>query len=141
MSDALLACVAMPVVLDTPRVLMKGTWRGGHREFEQDRGMLSGHVSHGCLVWDRDGSRVLYERLRAKHSAQAAQFVDEFDVCRPARVDIAVVNDALSGHEIQSERDTLRGLVPRQDSNLRHTCRKNLLTLGLQRDVPVLLRR
>ena len=56
--------------------------------------MLSGPVSHGSLVLDRVVSRVLYERLRAKSSAQAAQFVDEFNVCRSARVDIAVVNDA-----------------------------------------------
>jgi hypothetical protein len=42
--------------------------------------------------------------------------VDEFDLAGAARVDIAVVNGALAGIEIKSERDSLRRLARQVDA-------------------------
>lgn len=58
---------------------------------------------------DHDVRRALWERLTWEHRAEAKDtlFLNELGLCGLARVDAAVVNGALSGYEIKSERDTL----------------------------------
>lgn len=61
---------------------------------------------------DIDVRRALHVRLHAEHAAERDEtlFVDELGLCGRVRVDVAVVNGALSGYELKSERDTLRRL-------------------------------
>lgn len=61
---------------------------------------------------DTDVRAVLYTALRAQHARErnATRIIDEFDLAGAARVDVAVVNGALAGYEIKSERDSLRRL-------------------------------
>jgi hypothetical protein len=61
-------------------------------------------------VLDRDVRLALHAQLLAEHSGELAStlFVDELGLCGEARVDVAVVNAALSGFELKSASDTLR---------------------------------
>lgn len=54
----------------------------------------------------------MHAQLMAEHrdSLDATTFVDELGLCGEVRVDVAVVNGALSGYELKSARDTLRRL-------------------------------
>ncbi|MCD4525243.1 sce7726 family protein [Nocardioides sp. cx-173] len=51
-------------------------------------------------------------RLEAEHAADRAStlLVDELGLCGQVRVDVAVVNGALSGYELKSAQDTLKRL-------------------------------
>lgn len=64
---------------------------------------------------DADVRRALHEDLRLLHAGELDNtlFVDELGLCGEVRVDVAVVNGALSGFELKSARDTLTRL-PRQ---------------------------
>ncbi|HIG74972.1 MAG TPA: hypothetical protein EYQ24_10460 [Bacteroidetes bacterium] len=65
-------------------------------------------------VLDRHIRSALKESVIPRFTHQGDLVVDEMGVCRgDARVDVAVVNTALHGFEIKSERDTLARL-PRQ---------------------------
>lgn len=61
---------------------------------------------------DIDVRRALHENLRSIHASDldGTLFVDELGLCGEARVDVAVVNGALSGFELKSARDTLARL-------------------------------
>ena len=60
---------------------------------------------------DRDVRVMLHDRLRAQHADEPdTRYVDELDLCGSVRVDVAVVNGALTGYEIKSPRDNLRRL-------------------------------
>lgn len=58
---------------------------------------------------DMDVRRALHARLRADHSGdQGTLILDEVGLCQGhSRVDVAVVNGAITGYEIKSDRDTL----------------------------------
>lgn len=64
---------------------------------------------------DRDVRRALHARLESEHAHERSQtlLLDELGLCGEARVDVAVVNGALSGFELKSAADTLTRL-PRQ---------------------------
>jgi hypothetical protein len=66
-------------------------------------------------VRDRDVRDVLYAQLWVEHRGADTLVLDELDLCGSARVDVAVVNGALSGFEIKSARDTLRRLPGQVD--------------------------
>lgn len=59
---------------------------------------------------DRDVRRALHGQLLEDHATEldTTLFVDELGLCGEARVDVAVVNAALSGFELKSASDTLR---------------------------------
>lgn len=59
---------------------------------------------------DSDVRRALHCQLLEQHSSEldTTLFVDELGLCGEARVDVAVVNAALSGFELKSASDTLR---------------------------------
>lgn len=59
---------------------------------------------------DRDIRAALHARLLDEHAEDldSTRFVDELGLCGEVRVDIAVVNAALSGFELKSAADTLR---------------------------------
>lgn len=61
---------------------------------------------------DGDVRAALHEELRAEHvdALDKTRFVDELGLCGEVRVDVAVLNGALSGFELKSERDNLRRL-------------------------------
>src|SRR5690348_12382197 len=61
---------------------------------------------------DGDVRKALHVQLQSEHIAELGQtlFVDELGLCGQVRVDVAVVNGALSGYELKSENDTLRRL-------------------------------
>lgn len=62
------------------------------------------------IMRDRDIRAALHARLLAEHAEDldSTRFVDELGLCGEVRVDIAVVNAALSGFELKSAADTLR---------------------------------
>lgn len=64
---------------------------------------------------DQDVRSALHSWLRFRHSVNlpSALVVDELGLCGEVRVDVAVVNGALSGFEIKSAADTLARL-PKQ---------------------------
>lgn len=62
-------------------------------------------------VLDRDVRCALHARLGPAHQDAGTLVVNELDLCGAVRVDVAVVNGALSGFEIKSARDTLRRLA------------------------------
>jgi hypothetical protein len=63
---------------------------------------------------DHDIRQALRADLAERHRHEAALIVDELRLCQgDARVDVAVVNGAITGYEIKSEHDTLRRL-PKQ---------------------------
>jgi hypothetical protein len=64
-------------------------------------------------VRDKDIREVLLRSLRAKYRGDSNTFiVEEFGLCQgDARIDIAVINGAIYGFEIKSEKDTLRRLA------------------------------
>lgn len=64
---------------------------------------------------DRDVRVALHAVLADRHRDEvpAARLVDELGLCGQVRVDVAVVNGALSGYELKSARDNLDRL-PRQ---------------------------
>lgn len=79
----------------------------GHRpRTERERGR-AGTVN---VMRDRDVRAALHRQLLDEHADQLGStlFVDELGLCGEARVDVAVVNAALSGFELKSEADTLR---------------------------------
>lgn len=59
---------------------------------------------------DRDVRAALHARLLEEHAdePETTRFVDELGLCGEVRVDIAVINAALSGFELKSAADTLR---------------------------------
>jgi hypothetical protein len=60
---------------------------------------------------DRDIRITLRRELRKRYSQHGTLLIDELGLCQGnARVDMAVVNGALSGYEIKSEVDTLQRL-------------------------------
>ena len=61
---------------------------------------------------DVDGRVALHKKLMAEHLDDTL-IMDELGLCGEVRVDVAVVNGALSGFELKSARDTLRRL-PKQ---------------------------
>lgn len=64
---------------------------------------------------DRDVRHALHDSLRREHAGEleSTLFVDELGLCGAVRVDVAVVNGALSGFELKSAADTLARL-PKQ---------------------------
>lgn len=64
---------------------------------------------------DSDVRSALHTALEREHAEERAStlFVDELGLCNEVRVDVAVVNGALSGFELKSARDTLTRL-PKQ---------------------------
>lgn len=66
---------------------------------------------------DGDVRGALHARLVAEHadSLEETTFVDELGLCGQVRVDVAVVNGALSGFELKSAQDTLRRLPTQVD--------------------------
>lgn len=63
---------------------------------------------------DRDIRSALRKKLAAAHETDTL-IIDEMGVCQgAARVDIAVINGAINGYEIKSERDTLERLPIQQ---------------------------
>lgn len=60
---------------------------------------------------DADIRTALHRSIRASHPTADTLVVDEFDLAGAARVDVAVINGALAGFEIKSERDSLRRLA------------------------------
>lgn len=64
----------------------------------------------------RDGEirAVLHERIRSEHpDPGTTRIVDELSVCGSVRVDVSVINGALTGYELKSAHDDLRRL-PKQ---------------------------
>jgi hypothetical protein len=60
---------------------------------------------------DRDVRDALHARLAEEHRDRVGtRFVDELDLCRLARVDVAVINGTLCGYELKSDRDNLSRL-------------------------------
>lgn len=61
---------------------------------------------------DSDVREALHMYLDNEHSQRAADtlLVDELGLCGQVRVDVAVVNGALTGYELKSAQDTLRRL-------------------------------
>jgi hypothetical protein len=59
---------------------------------------------------DRDVRLALHSQLLREHAddLDSTRFVDELCLCGEVRVDVAVVNAALSGFELKSASDTLR---------------------------------
>lgn len=59
----------------------------------------------------------LHSQLLEEHAADldSTRFVDELNLCGEVRVDVAVVNAALSGFELKSASDTLRRLPAQVD--------------------------
>lgn len=70
-----------------------------------------------CRMRDRDVRSALHEQLLVQHAADldSTRFVDELGLCGEVRVDVAVVNAALSGFELKSASDTLRRLPAQID--------------------------
>lgn len=66
---------------------------------------------------DRDVRSALHKQLLSQHAADldSTRFVDELGLCGEVRVDVAVVNAALSGFELKSASDTLRRLPAQID--------------------------
>ena len=64
---------------------------------------------------DADLRQALHRRLARQHrdDPHGTRILDEFGICGQVRVDVAVVNGALTGYELKSARDTLKRL-PRQ---------------------------
>lgn len=63
---------------------------------------------------DGDVRKALYSRLHCEHRDETdTLLVDELALCGMARVDVAVVNGALSAYELKSARDNL-GRLPTQ---------------------------
>lgn len=64
---------------------------------------------------DADLRQALHRRLARQHrdDPHDTRILDEFGICGQVRVDVAVVNGALTGYELKSARDTLKRL-PRQ---------------------------
>lgn len=64
---------------------------------------------------DADLRQALHRRLARQHrdDPDGTRILDEFGICGQVRVDVAVVNGALTGYELKSARDTLKRL-PRQ---------------------------
>ena len=64
---------------------------------------------------DADLRQALHRRLARQHrdTPHGTRILDEFGICGQVRVDVAVVNGALTGYELKSARDTLKRL-PRQ---------------------------
>src|SRR5262249_38903872 len=61
----------------------------------------------------RDGEiqAALHARLVGEHQGEPdTRFLDELSLCGLVRVDVAVINGTLAGHELKSDRDTLRRL-------------------------------
>lgn len=57
---------------------------------------------------DADIRAVLRENLKRAHEREDALIIEELGLCTGnARVDVAVINNALAGYEIKSDRDTL----------------------------------
>lgn len=66
---------------------------------------------------DIDIRPALRRHLEREHAGQIFLFVDEFVVCDgEARVDLALLNGAMNGYEIKSERDTLARLPSQQQA-------------------------
>ncbi|HVG84272.1 MAG TPA: sce7726 family protein [Vicinamibacterales bacterium] len=70
---------------------------------------------YSVAVRDCDVRRALHGTLLRDHAEAQDDtlFVDELGLCGEVRVDVAVINGAMTGFEIKSERDTLRRL-PKQ---------------------------
>lgn len=70
---------------------------------------------YGGRMRDRDVRAALHGVLERRHADEMAStlFVDELGLCGSVRVDVAVVNGALSGFELKSASDTLTRL-PKQ---------------------------
>lgn len=66
---------------------------------------------------DSDVRYALHRDLLTEHSLdmESTRFVDELGLCGAVRVDVAVVNGALSGYELKSARDTIRRLPVQAD--------------------------
>jgi hypothetical protein len=65
---------------------------------------------------DRDVRTALRARLDEAHAGESDTLVvDELDLCGVSRIDVAVINGALSGYEIKSAADTLRRLPAQAD--------------------------
>jgi hypothetical protein len=66
---------------------------------------------------DRDVRSALHRQLLTEHSSELARtrFVDELGLYGEVRVDVAVINGALSGFELKSARDNLRRLPKQVD--------------------------
>jgi hypothetical protein len=64
---------------------------------------------------DKDVRCALYRELEDQHASELSntRFVDELGLCGEVRVDVAVLNGALSGYELKSAADTLQRL-PKQ---------------------------
>lgn len=70
-------------------------------------------LARGYMPRMRDGDvrRALHDQLERDHSGEPdTLFVDELSVCGMARVDVAVVNGALSAYELKSASDRLTRL-------------------------------
>lgn len=70
-----------------------------------------------AVMRDGDVRSALRETLEMEHAAEIDEtmFVDELDLCGRVRVDVAVVNGALSGFELKSASDSLRRLPTQVD--------------------------
>lgn len=75
------------------------------------------HPSTVAQMRDRDVRSALHTRLLEEHADDLAStlFVDELGLCGAVRVDVAVVNAALSGFELKSASDTLSRLPVQVD--------------------------
>lgn len=68
----------------------------------------------GAVMRDHDVRIALRAQLEIEHADDnSTRIVEELGLCEQARVDFAVINGALTGFELKSERDTLTRL-PRQ---------------------------
>lgn len=67
---------------------------------------------YGSTMRDIDVRDALHRRLNHEHVGQLPDtlYVDELGLCGQVRVDVAVVNGALSGYELKSASDNLRRL-------------------------------
>ncbi|UDF20134.1 sce7726 family protein [Rhodococcus qingshengii] len=70
---------------------------------------------YGVYMRDIDVRTALHAQLAVEHADELDDtlIVDELGLCGEARVDVAVINGALSGFELKSAKDNLRRL-PRQ---------------------------
>lgn len=74
-------------------------------------------VKYGTAMRDVDVRVALHAQLAADHAdcIEDTLIIDELGLCGEVRVDVAVVNGALSGFELKSSRDTLRRLPKQVD--------------------------
>lgn len=83
---------------------------------------------------DIDIRQALRRHLEREHAGQEFLFVNEFVVCEgEARVDLALLNGAMNGYEIKSERDTLARLPSQQQAY--NTCFDTMTVVAASKHV------